>query len=234
MANSELNIKLADDLVSRFEELRPTIETFRKQILILFNESEDLQKHIHSIRSRVKDSDHLRDKILRKMSIAEKYGIPFDITVDSLLSKINDLAGIRILHLHTSQFAEIHRCLESIFSEHYIQILEGPTARTWDIEYREIFREMGIDTVENKRMYTSVHYVVESKSKTKTTCEIQVRTLMEEVWGEVDHMINYPNPTGSLPCREQIKALARVTSSSTRLVDSIFASADDFKKKPDD
>ena len=30
-------------------------------------------------------------------------------------------------------------------------------------------------------MYTSVHYVVESNSNTRATCEIQVRTLAEEL-----------------------------------------------------
>ena len=68
----------------------------------------------------------------------------------------------------------------------------------------------------------SVHYVVQPNSRTELTCEIQVRTLMEEVWGEVDHQINYPVKANSLSCREQIKVLARVTSSCSRLVDSIF------------
>ena len=79
-------------------------------------------------------------------------------------------------------------------------------------------------------MYTSVHYVVSSASRTKITCEIQVRTLMEEVWGEVDHAINYPDPSELLSCREQLKVLARVTSSATRLVDSIFAVVEEDAK----
>jgi ppGpp synthetase/RelA/SpoT-type nucleotidyltranferase len=54
------------------------------------------------------------------------------------------------------------------------------------------------------------------------TCEIQVRTLMEEVWGEVDHELNYPVQTDVFSSREQLQVLARVTSSATRLVDSIF------------
>ena len=56
------------------------------------------------------------------------------------------------------------------------------------------------------------------------TAEVQVRTLMEEVWGEVDHLINYPQESAYLPIREQIRALARSTSASTRLVDAIFLS----------
>ena len=53
---------------------------------------------------------------------------------------------------------------------------------------------------------------------------------MEEVWGEVDHAINYPHKTSGVPCREQIRALARQTSSATRLVDAIFATVDDIEK----
>ena len=229
MTYSQSELDLADKLVSRFEGLHPYIEGFRKQALVFFEESAELQKHIHSIRSRVKNPDHLREKILRKISESKERGEVFDVTEDTLLNKVNDLVGIRILHLHTSQFADIHRCLLDIFDEYAIKIIEGPTAKTWDIEYRDTFQAMGIDTEENERMYTSVHYVVESMSKTKVTCEIQVRTLMEEVWGEVDHTINYPDSTKSLPCREQIRALARVTSSATRLVDAIFASDKDFK-----
>ncbi len=78
-------------------------------------------------------------------------------------------------------------------------------------------------------MYTSVHYVIKPKKMTQYTCEIQVRTLMEEVWGEVDHTINYPDKTRSLACSEQIATLARATSAATRLVDSIFRSHADFQ-----
>jgi hypothetical protein len=54
---------------------------------------------------------------------------------------------------------------------------------------------------------------------------------MEEVWGEVDHSINYPHPAKSVACREQIRALARATSSATRLVDSIFATVEDLGRQ---
>ncbi len=80
-------------------------------------------------------------------------------------------------------------------------------------------------------MYTSVHYVIVAKSITTVTCEIQVRTLMEEVWGEVDHKINYPHRNESVACREQLLALARATSSATRLVDAIFATVADVESK---
>jgi len=47
----------------------------------------------------------------------------------------------------------------------------------------------------------------------------------------VGHALNYPAPTDSVACREQLKVLARVTSSSSRLVDSIFTSAEDYNRQ---
>ena len=89
----------------------------------------------------------------------------------------------------------------------------------------------------NKRtkpsFYTSIHYVIYANRKTKITCEIQVRTLTEELWGEIDHQINYPHKTGILACGEQLATLARAASTCSRLVDSILRShADLSRPKP--
>ena len=78
-------------------------------------------------------------------------------------------------------------------------------------------------------MYTSVHYVI--RPNKSYTAEIQVRTLAEELWGEVDHKINYPVRSEIFACSEQLKVLARTTSACTRLVDSIFGSHKHKSKK---
>jgi len=204
------------------------LQLFLHQIRDAITESQELKPHVHSVRWRIKDPDHLRDKLERKIDAAKEAGKAFGITPENLLVKMTDLVGIRILHLYTRQIAEIDRVLQDIFSEQRFRLIEGPFARTWDDESRNFFAERGIQTQASPSMYTSVHYVIGSASRTKMTCEIQVRTLMEEVWGEVDHSINYPHATQSLACREQLKVLARVTSSATRLVDSVFATYNDF------
>jgi ppGpp synthetase/RelA/SpoT-type nucleotidyltranferase len=172
----------------------------------------------------MKNPEHLRDKLQRKMAKARVENKKFDVTIENLFVRINDLAGIRLLHLHTRQISSIDSVLRQIIHEQRFDLEEGPFARTWDDESRAYFREHRIKTQASPSLYTSVHYVVGSASRTKITCELQVRTLMEEVWGEVDHLINYPHESRSVACREQIKALARATSGATRLVDSIFAS----------
>lgn len=194
--------------------------------------SKTLTDLIHSTKYRIKDPEHLRDKLIRKAITSIENDTVFDITQENLFSKINDLAGFRIIHLHTRQIEEIDNELKRIFNEERWQIIEGPTARTWDEESSRYFEKIGfqIHPSPNLNMYTSVHYVIQPNSSSSITCEIQVRTLMEEVWGEVDHSINYPHRTESLSCREQIKALARATSSCSSLVDSIFSTYNDYKE----
>ncbi len=222
MKRTQKRIKQVEELLAAYDSQYETIATFRDQLYAALASSAELTGHIHSIRTRLKDRDHLRGKLFRKMVECEARGEPFRITPENLLTEINDLVGVRILHLYTRQIQEIDLLLRGIFDEQTYDLREGPFARTWDDESREFFRSCGIETQDSPTLYTSVHYIVGSASRTLVTCEIQVRTLMEEVWGEVDHLINYPNETDVLASREQLKVLARVTSSATRLVDSIF------------
>ena len=222
--------RLIERTVAAYVANIDTVSLFRTQLLSALTESKTLAPHVHSFRTRIKEPDHLRAKLERKARSIEA-GAAFDISPENVLTRINDLVGIRILHLYTRQIREIDAALRAILEEQQYALVEGPMARTWDDEYRQFFAECGIDTRASETMYTSVHYVVGSSSRTPVTAELQVRTLMEEVWGEVDHKLNYPIPTSSVPCREQLKVLARVTSSATRLVDAIFLTAEDHENR---
>lgn len=222
-------LQLIDDLVAHFIQHKSQFAIILDSLQSNIEHSSTIKKLIHSTKSRIKDPDHLKDKLIRKAKDAIVKRKSFDYKKENLFSKINDLAGYRILHLHTTQFAKIDTELKKIFQEQQWKIIEGPNARTWDDETRSYFKSIGVETSENPNMYTSVHYVVSPNTSSAITCEIQVRTLMEEVWGEVDHTINYPHKSESVSCREQIKTLARVTSSCSRLVDSIFAT-DNYEK----
>jgi ppGpp synthetase/RelA/SpoT-type nucleotidyltranferase len=215
-------LKLIDSLVQHYVDNQKLFTSLLNNLKNFVETSEKLTELAHSVKGRVKDPGHLRAKLIRKGLEAKSKGEDFPYTLENLFQKINDLAGFRILHLHTRQIEEINAELLNIFDEQKWLKLEGPCARTWDDESREYFTRIRIETEESQTMYTSVHYVVQPNTKSALTCEIQVRTLMEEVWGEVDHKINYPEKAESLSCREQIKVLARVTSSCSRLVDSIF------------
>ncbi len=187
-----------------------------------------LKKQIHSVLFRVKDPQHLRLKLSRKATDARKAGKLPEIDRDNLYEQIGDLVGVRILHLHPTQMLSIHPALIRLFKEKKYIPVEPPQAKTWDDEYRELFKRIGLEDRPNKQMYTSIHYVVEENTQAKFRCELQVRTLMEEVWGEVSHRIDYPRKTASTACKEQLLVLARLASSGIRLVDAIFASHQEY------
>jgi len=64
-------------------------------------------------------------------------------------------------------------------------LLEDPKAFTWEPESEEFYAELGIETEIKDSYYTSVHYLVKpNNDKSAVSCEIQVRTLFEEIWGK--------------------------------------------------
>lgn len=226
------NVKLSakelrniDAMVDHFVTNKSKFEAILSSLSAYILTSTTLPSLIHSTKQRVKDEAHLRDKLIRKSLEAKELGQTPDFSVENLFQKINDLAGFRIIHLHTKQIEAINKELLAVFDEQRWIMVEGPIAKTWDDENRSYFEGLKMKTESSKNLYTSVHYVVQPNSRSETTCEIQVRTLMEEVWGEVDHTINYPKKSDAISCREQIKVLARMTSTCSRLVDSIFVSS---------
>ena len=225
--------RVARELISCYEESLPAFETVLKGLYDQITSSPNLMPHIHSLKWRTKSTKSLEDKIFRKMDEVKAANKPFRISKQNLFVKINDLAGFRILHLNTDQLPYLAAGLNELFEEQLYPLVEKPTARAWDDESRALLKGMGFKIVNKPSrpsFYTSVHYVIKANRKTKITCEIQVRTLMEEVWGEVDHRLNYPHKTKILACKEQIAALARATSTCSRLVDSIFRSHADLTK----
>jgi putative GTP pyrophosphokinase len=121
-------------LVQHFRGNRTTFESLLEQLVSSFRSDEELAGHIHSLRWRVKDCSHLQGKLERKTIEAKAQKRPLEINPQNLFEKINDLAGCRILHLYTKQFELIHECLTRIFDEYKYELVEGPTARTWDDE----------------------------------------------------------------------------------------------------
>lgn len=177
---------------------------------------------IHSLKSRIKDPEHLKDKLIRK---SENGTI---ITCNNLFDEITDLIGVRILHLHQEQFEHIHKEIINKVKQKEWILAEPPKAYTWDPESKKFYENLEINTEVKDSFYTSVHYLIKLNNGNNLCCEIQVRTLFEEIWGEIDHAINYPHPIDSVACSEQLKVLSKLISTGTRLSDSIFKSYNEY------
>lgn len=211
------------------EQTHFLLEQFLAQVKTFFELNPALHTQpfpvIHSIKSRLKDPSHLRDKLERK----SKKGIV--IVPETLFKEVTDLAGVRILHLYQDQFTDIHSEITKKVMSGDWAFGESPKAYTWDPETKSFFNQLGIETEVKDSFYTSVHYLVKPNNNSDLCCEIQVRTLFEEIWGEIDHAINYPHQTDSVACREQLRVLSKLVSTGTRLSDSIFRSYNEYLGK---
>jgi putative GTP pyrophosphokinase len=170
---------------------------------------------VHSYKSRLKDKEHLRQKLRRKASDGR------EINPDNFFQEITDLAGVRILHLFQGAFKEIDVVIRQRQTDGDWVLAERPKAYTWDPENVEFFKQFDLEVSQKATSYTSVHYLLRPRSDSQICCEVQVRTLFEEIWGEVDHRINYPVPTEEIACREQIKVLSKIIGAGSRLLDSL-------------
>jgi putative GTP pyrophosphokinase len=215
-----------DLLIEEYTQQLPRFDKLREVLHADIENWDGLRPLLHSVRSRVKEPDHLRDKIVRKSAKYFGRDGQLILTIDNLPFIVTDLVGVRLLHLYTRQFGHIKAELNDCLRDNVYVLREGPIARVWDSEQKAYYESICVETKESRNLYTSVHYVVGTSTSHGRggTAEIQVRTLADELWGEVDHLINYPNTHHDAVCREQIAVLARITSGASRLTDSIFLS----------
>ncbi|WP_269501129.1 RelA/SpoT domain-containing protein [Burkholderia sp. IMCC1007] len=150
----------------------------------------DLQSidRVHSVRFRVKDTDHLLVKIIRKrVEGSDKYA---DINLENYQEKITDLVGVRALHL----FKEDVFRIDVRIREAWHLAEAPPVAYVRGGDQGEKLEDAGFDVKVHKAGYRSVHYIVStSPGRQIVFAEIQVRTIFEEGWAEIDHTVKYPN-----------------------------------------
>jgi ppGpp synthetase/RelA/SpoT-type nucleotidyltranferase len=120
---------------------------------------------------------------VRKLADCRQEKIKFDYDESNLFSKVTDLAGYRVLHLHTRQLEQIHAELLNVFDEANWDLHEPSFGHVWDQETAEFLERIGIKASFNPRLYSSVHYVLRARAKSLVTCEVQVRTLADEYLG---------------------------------------------------
>ncbi|WP_066895144.1 RelA/SpoT domain-containing protein [Clostridium nigeriense] len=142
---------------------------------------------IHSVKSRIKEPDRLIEKIIRKTEDRRlKYGEDFQFTLDNYKNEINDLIGIRVIHIFKDQWRDIHEFITKTWN-----VIEV-TANVREGDNTKKFEELNIEVRSRISGYRSVHYLVEFyPTNEKVIAEIQVRTIFEEGYGEIDHRLRY-------------------------------------------
>ena len=140
---------------------------------------------VHSLRARVKDPDHLLAKIIRKKK---------KCSIKNYAAQITDLAGVRVLHLFKHQWLEIHKFVTGKW-----KLQEKPIAYVRKGDSDDEFKKAGCKVMPHPQGYRSVHYLLKTHSGRKLNIvELQVRTIFEEGWSEIDHTLRYPRGSSGL------------------------------------
>ncbi|MGK0469115.1 RelA/SpoT domain-containing protein, partial [Clostridium sp.] len=126
-------------------------------------------------------------KIIRKTTgRKEKYGPEFKFSMENYKEEINDLIGVRAIHIFKEDWEDIHNFIYSTWK--VIEI----TANVREGDDTKRFEELNIQIHSRKSGYRSVHYLIEFfPTSKKVIAEIQVRTIFEEGYGEIDHQLRY-------------------------------------------
>jgi ppGpp synthetase/RelA/SpoT-type nucleotidyltranferase len=167
---------------------------------------------VHSLKMRIKHPEHLIAKIIRK-----KLDDPArEITIETYDTAITDLIGIKALHLLKDQWRPIHE-----FVTNNWDLLEEPIAyiRDGDPEYlTRAFKDCGCTVKEHNFGYRSIHYLLKSQPARRVQiAELQVRTLFEEGWSEIDHQVRYPRMTDNPRLTEFLTIFNRLAGSADEM-----------------
>lgn len=170
---------------SALKEINTKIEILNNEFVHIYN-----YNPIEHIKSRLKTPDSIVKKLKR-------YG--YEVTIDNMVEKLNDIAGIRIICSFTS---DIYQIAEMITKQSDVTVLYVK------------------DYIQNPKPngYKSYHMVVTipiylTDGPVDTKVEVQIRTVAMDFWASLEHKIYYKFE-GNAPAylQQELKACADVVN----------------------
>ena len=183
-----------------YEDYLTRLNNYKNILLNFTNKLSDISglKYIHQ---RVKDPEHLLEKIIRKKLIVDK---------NNYRDKITDILACKIIYLYKTDWPEIHKWIINNFGSN---LHERP--KVYTIKSEEAFyKDKDVEIILRDTYYQSVHYLVEFSD---VKIEIQVRSIYQEAWGEIDHQLRYPYEVNNPVLNDFSKLLNELTIVSDKL-----------------
>ena len=164
---------------------------------------------LHTIIYRIKDELRLIEKIdmlnSRATSAEER------ITETNYQAEIADLLGVRIICLRLSDVGKIEQYLNLLAKEKIIRFVKGPEQKNTfvlPLDLGELIPE-GADL--RYTGYSSIHYRMQLNENSDASpdlqalhFELQLRTILEEAWSEIDHKYRYVRSRSGIHLPEHI------------------------------
>jgi len=163
---------------------------------------------VHRVRTRVKRVESVMDKILRRP----------DVFTDGLSSdsfrKMNDTLGVRIILYFLSHLPLIDREIRKLDDKLEISSTEPPKAYL-PKDLTDQLSLMHLNPKQKESGYASIHYILRLRDseipvEQRPWFELQVRTLVEDAWGEIEHVLGYkPEKRTSFAVKRQFQIISK-------------------------
>ncbi|MGV7167728.1 (p)ppGpp synthetase [Xanthomonas citri] len=210
--------KKAESVASIMNTIRgeyPVIEGFGVTVEAILTKNTKVAPVIHSFKRRLKSEKSIEEKIKKKRIEGAL------VSSANIFSVMTDIYAVRLIHLYPQDIEVIHGAIIEHAAKRDWILVEKPKAYTWDPDSVSFLRSLGLKCEVKPSFYTSVHYLVKPKKNSNAVCEIQVRSLLEEVWGEVDHKVKYKGLNTDERVAEHLAVLARLIGAGSRVLSAI-------------
>ena len=203
-----------DELVAIYNDYNDSLDDFKDEAEHLFKKVINFS-NVHSCKYRVKDPEHLIEKIIRKNIQGEE-----PINIENYREKFHDLIGLRAIHLYKEDWEIINNQIYNKWSNNLIGRPYAYIRKGDSDEFISKFK--GIEGKGEVRVhkfgYRSIHYIIAiTHDHKKYYCELQVRTIFEEGWSEIDHDIKYPYNLDNPLYGEYLGILNRLAGASDEM-----------------
>ena len=186
-----------DNLLISFFKKKETYKKLAEYIVRLVSDDPSAPKEsIHTILYRIKGESRLIEKIEQ-----ENAGFESDkalVTHKNFHEKIGDLIGIRIICLRLSDIVNVEAYLKFLVEEKILQFIQDPDYKRSFVLPIDPGKGAPQDINLQYSGYSSIHYQIRlgenadaGEAFKKIQIELQLRTILEEAWGEIDHKYRY-------------------------------------------
>ena len=180
-----------------FFKVKEKYEKLAEYIVHLIRDDPSSPKEsLHTITYRIKDEARLIEKIDEENKQLGVEAAP--ITQKNFQERVGDLLGIRLICLRLSDIKRVEAYLGLLAEEKILRFIRKPDQKksfVLPVDPGEEIPE-GLDL--RYSGYSSIHYQVELGENSDATDELkglqiefQLRTILEEAWGEIDHKYRY-------------------------------------------
>lgn len=196
-------------LISYFKERAKYEELAEHVVNFIRDDPSSPKESLHTITYRVKEPARLIEKIEEQN---KQTGVgPGSITKENFQERMGDILGIRLICLRLSDVETVEAYLALLAEENILKFLRKPIRKRAFVLPANPDEAIPEDLELRYSGYSSIHYQVRLGENSDADdvlkglqMEFQLRTILEEAWGEIDHKYRYLLSRGGVELPEYI------------------------------